>query len=308
MKPGYVVILAFAAAMNTLAQAPKPQTPTIAVLDFESREEAVHDLGPKLAALVNVGLAGEPNLITVERAELEKALGEQELGLSGTVQAESAAKVGHLTGAKVLVTGRVFKADKELIVVAKIIGTETSRIYAEMVKGTAATPITELASELAQKIANTVNREAPSLIGKRENLGDAVARIKTALSGKSLPSVVLHITERHFGQPVIDPAAETEIATLLQQSGFKLLSEVSTAAPEVVISGEAFSAFGFRKGNLISCKARIELKAVRANGEIAVVDRQTSVAVDITEQTAAKSALQNAADELAERIIPLLAR
>jgi len=308
MMQGYAVILAFAAAMSTLAQAPKPQMPTIAVFDFESRDEAVHDLGPKIAALVNVGLAGEPNLITVERAELEKALGEQELGLSGTVQAEGAAKVGHLTGAKVLVTGRVFKVDRELIVVAKIIGTETSRIYAEMVKGPAATPITDLASELAQKIANRVSHEGTALIANTETRGDAVARIKTALSGKSLPAIVLKITERHFGQPVIDPAAETEIATLLQQSGFKLLSETSAAAPEVVISGEAFSAFGFRKGNLISCKARIELKAVRANGEIAVVDRQTSVAVDITEQTAAKTALQNAADELAQRIIPLLVR
>jgi hypothetical protein len=135
-----------------------------------------------------------------------------------------------------------------------------------------------------------------------------VARIKTALSGKALPAISLKITERHFGQPVIDPAAETEIATLLQQCGFKLLSETSTTAPEVVISGEAFSAFGFRKGNLIACKSRIELKAVRGNGEIAVVDRQTSVAVDITEQTAAKTALQNAADELAQRIIPRLVR
>ena len=48
----------------------------------------------------------------VERAELEKILGEQELGLSGTVSADTAAKVGNLTGAKVLVTGRVFKLHK----------------------------------------------------------------------------------------------------------------------------------------------------------------------------------------------------
>jgi len=36
------------------------------------------------------------------------------------------------------------------------------------------------------------------------------------------------------------------------------------------------------------------------------VDRQTSVAVDIAEQTAAKIALQNAAMDLAERLIPKL--
>jgi len=38
------------------------------------------------------------------------------------------------------------------------------------------------------------------------------------------------------------------------------------------------------------------------------VDRQTSVAVDIAEQTAAKKALENAVDELARRILPKLAK
>jgi c-di-GMP-binding flagellar brake protein YcgR len=61
-----------------------------------------------------------------------------------------------------------------------------------------------------------------------------------------------------------------------------------------------------RKGNLISCKARIEVKARRRTGDILAIDRQTSVAVDIAEQTAAKTALQNAAQELAERIVPNL--
>src|ERR1700733_6372178 len=79
---------------------------TIAVFNFDSPDENVRDLGPKVATLVNANLSAEPNLILVERAELDKALGEQELGLSGTVTPDSAAKVGQLTGAKVLVTGR----------------------------------------------------------------------------------------------------------------------------------------------------------------------------------------------------------
>src|SRR3989454_11347326 len=78
----------------------------VAVFDFESKDEAIRDLGPKVATLVNAQLSADPRLITVERAELEKLLGEQELGLSGTIAPETAAKVGHLTGAKVLVTGR----------------------------------------------------------------------------------------------------------------------------------------------------------------------------------------------------------
>jgi hypothetical protein len=123
-----------------------------------------------------------------------------------------------------------------------------------------------------------------------------------------LPVVSVKIGERHFGQPVLDPAAETELGKILQECGFKLVDDHSTNAPEVEITGDAFSAYAARKGNLISCKARVELKARNKSGDILAVDRQTSAAVDIAEQTAAKAALQNAACELAERLLPRLAR
>ncbi|MCU0785637.1 MAG: hypothetical protein MUF81_16650 [Verrucomicrobia bacterium] len=51
----------------------------------------------------------------------------------------------------------------------------------------------------------------------------------------------------------------------------------------------------------------MELKAHKRTGEWLVVDRQTSVGVDVAEQTAAKTALQNAALEVAERLLPKLA-
>jgi RNA polymerase sigma factor (sigma-70 family) len=56
-------------------------------------------------------------------------------------------------------------------------------------------------------------------------------------------------------------------------------------------------------------QGRIEIKVRRRiGGSIIAVDRQSSVAVDVAEQTAAKTALQNAADVLAERILPQLIR
>src|SRR5438067_6121790 len=140
LKLTLAVLLAVTAAKTAAGS----EVLTVAVFDFDSRDEAVRDLGPKVATLINANLSAEPQIITVERAELEKVLGEQELGLSGTVSPDTAAKVGHLTGAKVLVTGRVFKADKELVLVAKIIGTETSRVYGELVNGGAEGSITEL--------------------------------------------------------------------------------------------------------------------------------------------------------------------
>jgi hypothetical protein len=280
---------------------------TVAIFDFESKDEAVRDLGPKVAALLNASLSAEPQLILVERAELDKVLGEQELGLSGTVSAETAAKVGHLTGAKVLVTGRVFKADKDLILVAKIIGTETSRVYGELVKGTVAgSSVADLSGELAKKIATTITQKGETLVAKVESRGDRIARLKKSLKSDKLPTVSVKIGERHFGQPVIDPAAETELGLILKECGFTLVDDKSPQKADIEITGDAFSAFGLRKGNLVACKARIELKAQRRTGEVLAADRQTSVAVDITEQTAAKTALQNGAAELAERLVPKL--
>jgi hypothetical protein len=300
-------------AMSSLApaahSAPASQPAfTVAIFDFESRDEAVRDLGPKVATLLNASLSADPQIITVERAELEKVLGEQELGLSGTVSPDTAAKVGHLTGAKVLVTGRVFKADKELVIVAKIIGTETSRVYGELVKGPAASPITDLSGDLARKIAATVSEKGDTLVAKVESREDRIARIKKSLKEGKLPAVSVRIGERHFGQPVIDPAAETELGLILRECGFTLVDDKSKEKADVEITGDAFSAYGMRKGNLISCKARVELKAQKRTGEILAVDRQISVAVDIAEQTAAKTALQQAAAELAERLGPKLSQ
>src|SRR5690348_3581 len=106
MKFAYTVAIALALSGSAVAHASAPPVLSVALFDFESREETVRDLGPKLALLINVRLSAETNLAMVERAELEKVLGEQELGLSGVVQADGAAKVSQLTGAKVIITGR----------------------------------------------------------------------------------------------------------------------------------------------------------------------------------------------------------
>jgi uncharacterized protein (UPF0212 family) len=281
---------------------------TVAVFDFDSRDDAVRDLGPKVATLINATLSAEPQIITVERAELEKVLGEQELGLSGTVTTETAAKVGHLTGAKVLVTGRVFKADKELVLVSKIIGTETSRVYGELVKGTSASSVTDLSTDLAKKIAATVTQKGDTLVAKTESPEERITKIKKTLNQEKLPTVSVRIGERHFGQPVIDPAAETELSLMLHQCGFTVVDDKSKEKADVEITGDAFSAYAMRKGNLVSCRARVELKAHKRTGEVLAADRQTSVAVDLAEQTAAKLALQDAAANLAERLLPKLVK
>jgi hypothetical protein len=280
---------------------------TVAVLDFDSSDESDQHLGSKVATLLDASLSTEPQIITVERADLDKLLSEQELGMSGTVTPDSAAKVGQLTGAKVLVTGRVFMAGDQLILVAKTIGTETSRVYGEMVSGPADAPITDLSAELARKIAADVVSKGDTLVATVKSQDDLVAQIRRELGSRKLPAVSVKIPEQHFGQFVVDPAAQTELSLILKQCGFTVVDDLSTNRADIEITGEAFSEFGMQKGNLKSCSARIEIKARdTASGTILDIDRQTSVAVDLAEHIAAKTALQNGADELVERLVPLL--
>ena len=57
----------------------------------------------------------------------------------------------------------------------------------------------------------------------------------------------------------------------------------------------------------MSVKARVVLKAVdRATDKVLAVDRQTVVMVDLSEQIAGKAALQEAAAQIAARILPKL--
>lgn len=305
MNPRLIPSLLAALLIGGAIHAAEPLS--VAVLDFDSREESVKDMGPKLATLIGVHLSVEPDLILVERTELEKLLGEQELSLSGTVNAATAAKVGQLTGAKVLVTGRVFRADKETIVVAKIISTETSRVYGELAKGPAAASVADLSSELATKIAKVLSEKGETLVAKVRTYDERIASIKAALKGDKRPAVRVTIAEQHFGRPVIDPAAETEFGKMLGDCGFTVVDAQSKQAPDFEIVGEAFSELGLRKGNLQSCRARVEIKVRElATGKIVAMDRQTSMAVDLAEHVAAKSALQNAAADLAERTLPKL--
>jgi hypothetical protein len=124
-----------------------------------------------------------------------------------------------------------------------------------------------------------------------------------------LPKVWIQISERHIGQATIDPAAETEVALLFEQAGFKVIDHKNgnRKQADIFVEGEAFSEFATRHGDLVSTKARVEVKAVnRDSGERIATDRQTEIAVDLSEQIAAKTALQKAGAEIGFRLIPKL--
>ena len=309
---------ALLAVIGTTPSAPAQSSPppapplTAAVLNFQTAGERLANKGAEVAVLLNANLStAAPNVILVERQEIEKLFGEQELGLSGTVSPETAARVGNLTGAKVLITGRLFDAGGKFYLVAKVIGVETSRVYGETVPFGDLAALDRAVAELAPKIAADLDQRGDTLVAKVETPAERLERLKklvaTAPAGPR-PSVSVVIAEQHLSRAVIDPAAQTEMRRELQQLGFDVLDPRDGGrTADVQITGEAFSELAGRRGNLVSCRARAEIKVIRTDGgKLLLSDRQTDVAVDLAENVAGKTALENAARRLLERIVPRL--
>ncbi len=275
----------------------------MALLSFQEKGKQVEGEGGKVSELLFAHLSMNPKLYLVEREELRKAMEEQELNLSGMVAPGEAVHLGRITGAKLLVTGSVIEAGKSKFLIAKIIGTETTRVLGASVKGPLHSSTADLTEELAEKIGATVLERSGDLLPKELTLEDRIASIKQANEGKQLPVISIDIQEEHVGRASIDPAAETEFQHMALKTGFTVVEPGDGDKDVVRLVGEGFSEFAYRKGNLISVKARLEVKALDREGNILAVDRQTRVAVDLAEQMAAKKALQDAAADLAERML-----
>ena len=91
-------------------------------------------------------------VVPVERRDLEKALAEQELSLSGLVDDATAARVGRLAGARYALLGSASIIDVQIRLSCRLIDIETGEIlYATSVHGETKhiyTVLEELAGEV----------------------------------------------------------------------------------------------------------------------------------------------------------------
>jgi hypothetical protein len=294
----------------------RPNDLTVAVLDFAADTPGSPDLGAQVAEILTASLSGTAGITLVDRSSLARTLQEQELNLSGVVSPEQATKVGEIAGARLLITGKAFIVGKKTFLAAKIIGTETSLVEPVLVTGDKDADVGELAVALAEKMSAKLREAGPRLVGDGDGSEpDPVPVLRERLAKRRLPVVSVRVDERHVtASPgrAIDPAVEAELRLLLRECGLRVVegddAALAEAGVSLVISGEAMSEFAARLGNLVSCSARAEVTVKhRKTGEVMFSHRETTRAVDLSEQIAGKTALQKAGRIVGLRILEHLA-
>jgi len=149
------------------------------------------------------------------------------------------------------------------------------------------------------------------------------------LASSNPPSVMVIIPEIHIQRKIPDPAGETEIIRKLIEAGFRVIDPsvydnirdsytVQSAAKDatqarslgleygadIIIIGEAFSERAANQGNMISCRARVEARAVSTKDAMILAAHGTHAGgADITESSSSKISLANAGSLMADYLL-----
>ena len=296
---------------------------SLAVINFKVNN-LDPSIGEEVADLVSAILSSVGSVQIVERTYIKKLFEEQEIGQQGLTTQETAAQVQKIFGAKFFVHGKLFPVGKKLYLSASLVSSETSLKKTILVKEPISDDYVSLAEQAAMKIVEVYLESGRSMKPTAEV--SAISEIKETLKHFNLPSIAIHISEKHISQEIPDPAVQTEFVFILQSLGAEVAEYKETVKSgllakgkkdvilpldnfDVLITGEAFSTFGGRRGNLISCKARVELKAKDVkSGKLLCIGRDSLAGVDVSEPLAAKKSLQLTAEKLARSFIPQMVK
>jgi TolB-like protein len=137
-----------------------PAGPAVAVLyfDYAGKTEGLDVLRKGLAQMLITDLAERTHAALVERDRLQEVLAELDLARSGRIDKATAARVGKLLGARVLVMGGYFDMGGALRVDARIVDVETGRIIDSIGASGQADDFLAIERELADEIASVLAR------------------------------------------------------------------------------------------------------------------------------------------------------
>jgi len=196
---------------------------------------------------------------------------------------------------------------------------------------------------MADAIEEAIIDASQYISNSRQNLPGAIdqsqfeSKIKTtadcaALRNGKIPTVMVMIPEIHITRKIPDPAGETAILKRFVEIGYNVLDpgqiialrnskdleegikNPSAAAElgrrfgaDIIIIGEAFSEGAPDFNGMKSCRARVEARAIEtATGRILATDGMHAGGVDRSENVAAKTALRNAGEMIADYFLEQL--
>ncbi len=303
---------------------------TVAIVDFEVAVPGNADFAKQLSSVVVGTMQGSPGFSLIDREDLNRSLREQELALTGLVSNADAVKVGKLVGARIIVTGKAFTLGDQFFITAKLIGTETSLVEGVLVKSKVGDDPAALALQFAERLTARIREVGPRLTADDDIVKDPMPALKARLATLALPVVAVVITEHVIAKPELraDPAAETEIKLLLTQAGITVkdvaanrltdwLKDIDKtkgaqwpqelANVDIIITGDGSSDTAVKIGGLFSSSAHVEMNVIqRKDGRIVIADKETTRAVDISENIASKKALEKAGHALGLKVLDYL--
>lgn len=292
--------LSFPSATAPAQETVPPPPLSAAVLDFKDGSNGLDGVGASVSALLQVQLSVHSDAMLVERAELNEVLAEQELTLSDAVTPAQAAKVAQLTGAEVLISGRVFAVQNRIHLVAKVISASTSRVFGATSSHDKGKPLDDAVEKLGKDVAKILTEKSADLRGGPSLEEQTIAKVKALLKDQPARSIYVNIPETIIQAIVPDPAAQTEVARTFEAAGWTVVESADKA--DLVIRGEAFAETGVRRGNLWFTRARLEFTVRDAEGVVLKTDRVVCGNVDLAQAVSAKGSLQKAGLIAAEPI------
>ncbi|MBI4421606.1 MAG: hypothetical protein HY560_12345 [Gemmatimonadetes bacterium] len=195
MRRGWLVTLALAAgvALPQVVPAQAQDTrPGIAVFPFDPgasigpNKEDIDALGVGLQQMLTTEFAANPGLRVVDRSQIRQLLAEQDLGATGRVDANTAAKVGKVVGARYVILGGFNDIYGDFRLDVRIVNVETSEIVkSEKITGKKE-QLYSLVTNIAGQVTRGVNlpaltRQAMEMREKRNVPTEAVTYYSRAL-------------------------------------------------------------------------------------------------------------------------------
>ena len=263
-----------------------------AVLDFKDGSEDLAGTGASISALLQVKLTKESDSPLVERAELKEVISEHELTLTDSVTPGQAAKVGQLTGAEVLVSGRTFAVQGRVHLVAKVISSSTGRVFGATSDYERQGKMDDAVGVLAVEVAKILKDRKNDLRGGKSLEERQIESLKAKMKDRKPPKVYVSVKEEILRVPAPDPAVRTELCRSLQAAGWTVVEAEREA--DVLVTGEAFAETGTRRGSLWFVRARLEFTVKNNEGKVLKTDRIVAGNVDLAEAVGCKGALQKA--------------